>query len=69
MSFSDYATIYSDGRFYFFGGSTDVQADVSVDSGDSNRVDYLDSTSWEWSPVGSLNSARRGHSVVIVDQR
>ena len=57
-SLSYYAVVFDAGNFYYFGGLGDT--------GDLNSILRLNAATWAWSTVGQLNSARRGHGVMMV---
>ena len=57
----EYAVTFHAGNFYYFGGY-----------GYFGRLDSilrLNADSWTWSNVGKLNSARLGHSVILIENK
>ena len=64
-SFSKYAVVYDAGNFYYFGGH---DTGVGLPYGtELDSILRLNAATWTWSEVGKLNSIRRGHQVVVVD--
>ena len=59
--YSWYAAIFHKPTFYYFGGMDDY--------GNYDGIAGLDSGSWKWSFLGRLNTARYGHSVILVGIR
>ena len=53
-----YAVIFHGGYHYYFGGLDG--------NSESNSILRLSGTSWTWSNVGQLNSAREGHSAILI---
>ena len=53
-----YAVVVHDSSHYYFGGYSD---------GDTNSILRLQSGSWTWTNAGQLNSVRRGHGVIVVN--
>ena len=56
--FNGYAVILYGGNHFFFGGYDG--------SGELNSILRLDGSSWTWSNVGQLNSARSGLGAILV---
>ena len=56
---SNYAVIFDAGNFYYFGGYDG--------SGISSSILRLNAASWTWSFVGTLNSPRVNHGVILVE--
>ena len=54
--FQGYAVIFHGGNHFFFGG---------FGNGPLNSILRLNGSSWTWSNVGQLNSARGGHSAIF----
>ena len=61
MTLNNYAVVYSEGSFYYFGGLDNYGV------GSLNKIHRLSSASWTWSIVGRLNLAGYAHSVIKVD--
>ena len=57
--FQGYAVISHGGNHFFFGGWIGWSSEV-------NSILRLDGSSWTWSNVGQLNSARYGHGAILV---
>ena len=53
-----YAVTFDADNFYYFGGR---------DNSDLSSILRLSAASWNWSNVGNLNSARRSHGVILVE--
>ena len=63
QSFFMYAVIFDAGSFYYFGGcifTSSCSKDVAT------SILRLNAATWRWTSIGQLNSARRGHGVVLV---
>ena len=56
--FGGYAVISHGGNHFFFGGRTDSIKEL-------NSILRLSGSSWTWSNVGQLNSARRAHGAIV----
>ena len=53
QSIHSYATLNVNNNLYYFGQN------------DNGRIVRLKSLSWTWSEAGYLNTARKGHSVIL----
>ena len=51
-----YASVFVNGNFFIIGGWADEEK--------SNTIARLDETTWLWSKVGRLNTARNGHAAI-----
>ena len=58
---SRYAVTFHAGNFYYFGGRDN--------NGARDSILRLNASTWTWSNVGKLNSARLGHSVILVENK
>ena len=58
-TFSNYAVIFVDSNFYYFGGKDHGGTQLS-------SILRLDAVSWAWSNLGQLNSARSAHGVILL---
>ena len=59
--FMGYAVIFHGGDHFFFGG---FDGSNYLDS-----IFRLSGSSWTWSNVGQLNSVRRGHGVILANNK
>ena len=59
--YSWYAAVFHKQTFYYFGGADG--------NGNYGGVAGLDSSSWKWSFLGNLNTARHAHSAIFVANR
>ena len=58
---SDFAVVFFDSGFYFFGGWTKVNTNLGV-------IVRLDSESFEWSRISQLNEGRFAHNAIRIGE-